>query len=432
MRIGIVTDTNLLKIKKEDLYKNKGVLTNVDFFYEYIEDLKNAKKGKEIIYYMPKFIIEELIFQKKEAFEEQYKSLKESFEKINYAICGDLPLNNIENILNKEIEENSHKYKLVDLECSEGVLKKLIDDAINKRPPFDKTKEGYKTDSGFKDALIWNAILYSKEVDICEKFYFMSCDKIFYNSKEELESEFKEFHPNVDIKIVWNEPDGSERHKSLQELIDDNGLIETDTIKLYNESLLVTYITQLKYNYEKNVMYNDDEISYQLKTIMFDTFNENDFNIIKVKQFELNKFEVEIELSTNKYEIVEQIEERKKIPVVGNVNLIFTKEHDSFSFDSYIITSVEFYQNPFSKFILSFSNALRNSYIHQVNSNMTLLMEKLKEAISPMQEITKSFSESSVSKVLSEIGKMTLEVQKNSITNALEEKDDVSVKNEIE
>lgn len=44
----------------------------------------------------------------------------------------------------------------------------------------------------------------------------------------------------------------------------------------------------------------------------------------------LLKIKVEIELSTNKYKIMEQIEDCKTIPVIGNINLMFTKEYDSF------------------------------------------------------------------------------------------------------
>lgn len=37
---------------------------------------------------------------------------------------------------------------------SEGLFRKMIDDAIKKNPPFDKSSEGRKTDAGLKDALI--------------------------------------------------------------------------------------------------------------------------------------------------------------------------------------------------------------------------------------------------------------------------------------
>ena len=75
MKIGFATDTNLLK--KQDLHDCKEILDATDIYTEYIKALKNIESRKELIYYMPEIVVEELLMQKENAFNiETFKVLK--------------------------------------------------------------------------------------------------------------------------------------------------------------------------------------------------------------------------------------------------------------------------------------------------------------------------------------------------------------------
>ena len=199
---------------------------------------------------MPRLIIEELFSQKRSAFNEQYNNLKEKFQYMNYALKGEMPQNNIEEILQKEKEHYLSKYKVIDLKYTDELFQKLISDAIRKNPPFDKTFEGKKTDAGFKDALIWETILLSEDIDECEQFYFFSSDKVFIENKEYLSNEFKEQHPNTNFKIRYFESNGNQRQNALNTIIE-----ETDRL-----TLLVNDILDLSAAQSDNLNLNIEEI----------------------------------------------------------------------------------------------------------------------------------------------------------------------------
>ena len=72
MKIGIITDTNILTKKmgedKSRLSTEKNFLDNIDFFTNYINDLNSLKTKNEIVYLMPETIIDELVCQKVQAY----------------------------------------------------------------------------------------------------------------------------------------------------------------------------------------------------------------------------------------------------------------------------------------------------------------------------------------------------------------------------
>ena len=68
MKIGFVTDTNILGKEKGKWYDCKTVLDGTDIFIEYIEALSKTDEKKELVYFMPEMVIEELFAQKKRSF----------------------------------------------------------------------------------------------------------------------------------------------------------------------------------------------------------------------------------------------------------------------------------------------------------------------------------------------------------------------------
>ena len=68
MKIGFITDTNILTKKERDnnlkLCNEEKYLENMDFFINYIEDIKKINNKVEIVYLMPETIMKELKCQK--------------------------------------------------------------------------------------------------------------------------------------------------------------------------------------------------------------------------------------------------------------------------------------------------------------------------------------------------------------------------------
>ena len=112
MKIGFVTDTNILGKEKGQWYDCKTVLDGTDIFIEYIEALSKNNKKKELVYFMPEMVIEELFAQKKAVFEEKYSYLEAKILELNYALIGDIPKNNIDEIIRKATDKNIfNRYK---------------------------------------------------------------------------------------------------------------------------------------------------------------------------------------------------------------------------------------------------------------------------------------------------------------------------------
>ena len=65
MKIGFITDTNVLKKQEGELNRQESFLNNLDVFIEYINDLSESNIDKKMVYIMPNIILEELYYQKK-------------------------------------------------------------------------------------------------------------------------------------------------------------------------------------------------------------------------------------------------------------------------------------------------------------------------------------------------------------------------------
>lgn len=342
MQIGFITDTNILNKSKEELNKDRKFLNNANFFIEYIESLENTSSQDKLIYFMPNIILEELYYQKLYMFNESYKRFCEKYNDISYGLNGALPESNIESILDNEKKEYENKIKILQLPYTKKIFIELTEDALKKNPPFDKSQEGKKTDAGYKDALIWKTIIYSKEINECEKVYFFSGDKIFIENEKYLKDEFIIHHPNTELKIVFIEPDGNQRQNCLKKIIEENKLIETEIIKLYDLNLILDYLKTVKYKYNEDVYYYSNNEKTVLENIMFDEFIKEDFQIENVKKIE-EKYEVIVLFNTKKYKVNINNDDyfNKKI-LYGKVKFIFLKNKSEFSLEEYQFIKIEF------------------------------------------------------------------------------------------
>lgn len=173
-------DTNII-------YGNSGkrcLLDQVSLFLNYSEDLSIAKGGNLKVI-PPNIVIDEFLQQKKAKLEEGYGLLLKRYDDLSEYISGAKPESRIEQELNKERATIAKEVMVLSVRPSEVLFRKMIDDAIKKNPPFDKSENGQKTDAGFKDALIWNTVLEAKEVDGLDSLYFVSGDNIFMKKSRE-------------------------------------------------------------------------------------------------------------------------------------------------------------------------------------------------------------------------------------------------------
>lgn len=387
MKIGFITDTNILKKSESDLNKEKKFLNNIDFFIEYIESLEKTSSDKELIYFMPTIVVEELYQQKLATYEKRYKILKENYEQISYGLIGEFPKCDIENVLLEEKEEyiSNNKITMLDLPYDESIFKELIEDALKKNPPFDKSKEKGKADAGYKDALIWKTIIHNKAIDDCEKIYFFSGDKIFSENEGYLIKEFKKHHGNTELKIMYYEPNGRQRQSCLKNIILDNNLIETEIIKLYDLDLILNTIKDIKYNYTEEVYYNSQERSNKLSDVLFDEFSTNDFNIEDIIE-EDEKYHVLIQYRTKKYKISNDaiIDRFNRKILGGKIKLIFKKNKKNFELESYEIIDSKFtigltetIMNLSDIIKTSILNSNNESYITNITKSLALVAEKM-------------------------------------------------------
>lgn len=335
---------------------------------------------------MPETIIKELECQKTQAYNKAYKNFKKTYDKLQYGLVGQIPEKNIEKTVKDEENKYLNKVKILKMKYQAKILKELVNEAINKLPPFDKSDEGKKSDAGFKDALIWKTVLYSEEIDTFDKLYFFSGDKIFETSSNELIEQFNKIHTNTKLIIKYIEPDNEKLQNCLKTIINENKLPETDCVKLYNKEVILKFINKLEYNFDKTVkleynIWGDKEIL--LKSLMLRNFNEEDINILEVKK-EDNKFIVEVKFETKKY--ILQPKEARVFPmrnVKGIIKLHCQKEDKDIILKDYKIITV-FFKKTFEEQAQEWANSL--SRITQFNE-ISKTLESLRINVEPLQQM---------------------------------------------
>lgn len=394
MKIGFITDTNILtkqlKNNKKDedirLWSEKNFLDKMDFFLNYIEDIEKLNNQVTLVYLMPETIIKELECQKIKAYNKAYKNFKKTYDKLQYGFTAQMPEKNIEQIVMEEENAYLDRVKILNIKYKAEIFEELVNEAINKLPPFDKSDEGQKSDSGFKDALIWKTILYSEEIDCFDKIYFFSGDNIFEDNSIDLSKQFEKIHKNTQLIIKYIQPDNERLQKCLKTIIDENKLPETDCVKLYNKEVILKFIKKLEYNFDKIVklehyVWEDKEIL--LECLLLRNFEEEDINIVDVKK-EDNKFIVEVKFETKKY--ILHPKEALILPprsVKGMIKLECQKKDKEIILKDYKIITV-FFQKTLQEQAQEWSNRL--SSITQSNE-MFRTLESLRINVEPLQQM---------------------------------------------
>lgn len=412
MKIGFVTDTNIIRKSDDELSKGM-ILDTTDIFIEYIEVLKKRDPNHTLVYFMPELVLKELFAQKSAFFKKQLADLNKIYGKIKYGLNGTLPKDNFKDVIKEEKKKYLPNFEIITLESSKELMDELVEDAINKTPPFDKSIDGEKTDSGFKDAIIWKTILNSKEIDNYDLFYFFSSDKTFQEGKEFLLQQFSDYHPKTELKIIFIKPEGNQRQKALQTIITDNNLEETEIVKLYNRKYILSQIKSLnKYDLKENIYYPDTDNTVKLNSILLTEFIEDDFTIDDVNKIK-DDYEILISFKTYKYTL--NTDNLKKDSLLcGNIKLHCKIQNKNVMIESYDIKDIEFRQKFEYSILKGAIKTLMDSYndeykkqIINIASNYIQLTKKI-NINNQISEISKNLSS-----YLSELNNNLPVIQKN-------------------
>ena len=412
MKIGFVTDTNIIRKSDDELSKGM-ILDTTDIFIEYIDVLKKRDPNHTLVYFMPELVLKELFAQKSAFFKKQLADLNKIYGKIKYGLNGTLPKDNFEDVIEEEKKKYLPNFEIITLESSKELMDELVADAINKTPPFDKSIDGEKTDSGFKDAIIWKTILNSKEIDNYDLFYFFSSDKVFQEGKEFLLQQFSDYHPKTELKIIFIKPEGNQRQEALQTIITDNNLEETEIVKLYNRKYILSQIKSLnKYDLKENIYYPETDNIVKLNSILLAEFIENDFTIDDVNKIK-DDYEILISFKTYKYTL--NTDDIKKDSLLcGNIKLHCKIQNKNVMIESYDIRDIEFRQKFEYSILKGVIKKLMDSYndeykkqIINIASNYIQLTKKI-NINNQISEISKNLSS-----YLSELNNNLLVMQEN-------------------
>jgi len=176
--IYIVLDSNILYIDCKNNF-----LMDVLSFSDQVKNLLKMKSqgdlGDQVKILVPEVVIRELSKQRMEA----YENVVTEVRKIRRSISG---YGKVDFIINDEeyrkdvCKQFSEWLDRNDIDiiptCDESYFNKIIDDALEKRPPFEGKEK--KSDKGFKNVLIFYSIIsYAKEHS--GNYYIFTNDTIF-------------------------------------------------------------------------------------------------------------------------------------------------------------------------------------------------------------------------------------------------------------
>lgn len=207
--------------------------------------LKNKKARNGITmghYYITESVFREIVQQRREYC---YQSL-ENLEKALKPFC--LSIEDIKSIskndLFSELEKSLHEY-LADYYINilphpnNNVFPRIIERALNKKLPFkvvgDKSSDKC-SDKGFKDVLLWETLLnFNYEKQSIGKVFLITANSTDFPEKDLL-SEWNEFHPYVELKMIPNWRDFElEEQIILPELIAQNNISYSRVLEMFQD-----------------------------------------------------------------------------------------------------------------------------------------------------------------------------------------------------
>jgi hypothetical protein len=202
----VIFDTNKIRNNFE-WEKDYSCFEPKGDFLKIIEFIEKNKLEKIIFIGLPEIVVDELVNTRSENFNRQLESIKSSIKKLGGLPCCNfskikLPKEdyNYRNFIKKKIKAyiNDKKFILIlNLEKSlyKQTLQVLIEKATQKKQPFGESKKG------FKDALIWEIVLNTKDIDKYFTIFILSENEKDFDFA--LQEEFK-IKFSKDLNLEFN------------------------------------------------------------------------------------------------------------------------------------------------------------------------------------------------------------------------------------
>lgn len=186
-RTLIIFDTNRIDHMDYDGFKIGGDYNAIKSF------IKNNKLEDLIHIAIPEFVIKEIARHKIEKFKDElkeYKRIGNKLRKLSIISLEEEINFDIEKYLKDELAKYTEEQGLKIIKLPriryESTLEKIIQRAISKELPFKENKK--HSDMGFKDVLIWETILNSKNLILdYDNVFYCSGDNGFSECKREFE-----------------------------------------------------------------------------------------------------------------------------------------------------------------------------------------------------------------------------------------------------
>lgn len=309
--VGIVLDTNILNSGSKDF-------TQVQFVSK-LEDITREIESNdfysEVIILLPQIVIDEL-------YEHQLASYYEVVTALRGLKLPDVELTikkDYEKFLSLRFNESISKLNAGGVRCEilpyppETTLSSIIQRAIKKRPPFEGI--GKQSDKGFKDVILWEALLHYKKNNALHNMILVSHDKQL--CKEDLAQEFKEkFRDTVYqindcqqlyeilarlFKKEYHQTFGEQIKQRLLHLINEDLLSDIlcgTELDLYDERFRLTRV-----DLQKISISNIDDTMNQRGRIMFEVLCQIEIGLITRQEENLTDegaCKIEVEYSFDK------------------------------------------------------------------------------------------------------------------------------------
>ena len=170
----------------------------------------------------------------------------------------------------------------------------------------------------------------------------------------------------------------------MQKIISDNNLLETNVVKLYNKSLLLSIIHSLGYNYTEDVIYSNNDKLVKLDTIKFNEFSSDDFVIEDVDD-KNSIYEVILSFKTNKY-LLDDLSIETETMLLGTIKLNIVLKNGEFELENFELIDIEFNMNYFSKLIADFTKSITSIYTDEFKESMEKLKKSIEINIEPIKK----------------------------------------------
>ena len=341
-KILVIIDTNRLgRYSKGKLCcKNFSFLEADKNLHQNIVNNFNYAKNTQIDIAIPEIVLEEIKTHQIICFSEELKKLQSLFNKFNKISKFNLeiPEINYSEYLSDKAKSYTGVYNIIKIDTpKEEILKKLIKRVFERKKPF--YKKNNESDSGFKDALIWESIIEFININCYDKYFFLTDDSDF--ESKDLQEEFYKTTKGKSLEVI---KEISELKGKLEEEIKGTDKINKalETIKpilgdiltkLFNENFVeigmeegVFKITDLLSHEILDINLKKDE--YELKVLLtlehetlYTGYSQID-EIYEHYKDEISSVELHVALNEN-----------YNIKKVHSENLLFNNKESEFSWE---------------------------------------------------------------------------------------------------